>query len=168
MRARCSGLRGLEACWRRGVEYDYRAQNMTCVSTIRQSGRKLVRKGLRRYVKFRIAGVRFRGRRGKRPSNRSEEETAISNYCSIQFRHQPPSPPTSLPTLALEIPDFELWIIELWNDFLIEPTPYLVASAIIYLGFVLLLAQYYGAIWQLSYFLFQFIPWDDDLALGFR
>jgi hypothetical protein len=51
----------------------------------------------------------------------------------------------------------------LWNDFLIEPTPYLVASATIYLGFVLLLSQYYAAIWQLSCVLFQFFPWDDDL-----
>jgi hypothetical protein len=49
-----------------------------------------------------------------------------------------------------------------WNDFLVEPTPYLVTSATIYLGFVLLLSQYYAAIWRLSCFLLQFVPWDDD------
>lgn len=85
------------------------------------------------------------------------------HYSPAHFRQNIPSPPAVLPGLTLEIPAFELWVLELWNDFLIEPTPYLVASATIYLGFVLLLSQYYAAIWQLSCFLFQFVPWDDDL-----
>ena len=166
LRARCKGLRGSGACWRREVECEQRAGN---ISTIRRSGRRLVRKGMKIYVKCRIAGARFRGRRAKGPSySDAPEETGLSNYYPSQFRHQPPSAPTSLPTLALEIPDFELWITELWNDFLIEPTPYLVASAIIYFGFVLLLTQYYVAIWQLLCFLFQFVPWDDELASGYR
>jgi len=66
----------------------------------------------------------------------------------------------------MEIPDFELWFSELWHDFLIEPTPYLVASAIAYLGFILLLSQYNAAIWRLSFFLLRFVPWDDDLGFG--
>jgi hypothetical protein len=90
----------------------------------------------------------------------------IANYQTTQFRYNSPLTPTDLPSFALDVPDFELWITELWNDFLIEPTPYLVASATIYLGFVLLLAQYYAAIWQVSCFLLQFVPWDDEFGLG--
>ena len=65
------------------------------------------------------------------------------------------------------MPDFELWIDELWHDFLIEPTPYLVASAILYLGGVLLLARYYEAVWWLCCFFFHFIPYDDELSLEY-
>jgi hypothetical protein len=56
---------------------------------------------------------------------------------------------------------------ELWCDFLIEPTPYLVASAMLYLGGVLILAQYYEAVWWIACFFFRFIPWDDELGLGY-
>jgi hypothetical protein len=99
---------------RREIECEDQIQNTTCVRTIRQGGGKLVRKGMRRYVKTRIAGVRFPGRRGK-PSSYANpsEETGISNYCPANFRHNPPSTPMTLPSLALEIPDFELWITEL-------------------------------------------------------
>ena len=87
----------------------------------------------------------------------------------MEFRYQRPSLPRLeyIPSLVLEIPDFEPWIDELWHDFLIEPTPYLVASAILYLGGVLLLAQYYQAVWLVCCFFFQFIPWDDELGLGY-
>jgi hypothetical protein len=163
LKAQCRGSRGSGDCLRQEVECEDRVQNMTCVRTIHQGGGRLVRKGMRRYVKTRIAGVRFSGCRGKQPSHPNPSgELGIWNYCPANFRHNPPSTPPTLPSLALEISDFEFWITELWNDFLVEPTPYLVASATIYLGFVLLLSQYYGAIWRLSCFLFQFVPWDDD------
>ena len=164
LRVRCRGLRGLGGCLRRGAECEDRTQSSSRVCTMCQGGDMFVRKGMRRYVKTRTAGVRFPGRWGKRPPHpHPSEEADISNYCPANFRNRPPSKPPTLPSLALEIPDFELWLTELWNDFLIEPAPYLVASATIYLGFVLLLSQYYAAIWQLSCFLFQFVPWDDDL-----
>jgi hypothetical protein len=161
---RCRGLRGLGGCLRREVECEDHTRSSSRVHTIRHGGGMLVRTGMRRYVKTRTAGVRFPGRWGKRTSHKNfPEDVDISNYYPANFRHHPPSTPSTLPSLALEIPDFELWLTELWNDFLIEPTPYLVASATIYLGFVLLLSQYYAAIWQLSCVLFQFFPWDDDL-----
>jgi hypothetical protein len=163
LKAQCRGSRGSGDCLRQEVECEDRDQNMTCVRTLHRVGSRLLRKGMRRYVKSRIAGVRFPGRRGKRhPYQYPSEDPGISNYGPVNFRHNPPPTPPALPSLALEIPEIELWLIELWDDFLIEPTPYLVASATIYLGFVLLLSQYYAAIWQLSCFLFQFVPWDDD------
>jgi hypothetical protein len=66
----------------------------------------------------------------------------------------------------MKVSDLELWINELWHDFLIERTWYLVASTITYLGFILLFVQYYSAIWQLSYFFSRFVPWDGDFGLG--
>jgi hypothetical protein len=150
---------------RREVECKERVIDMTCVDTIRRNGGRLVRKGIKRYVKARIAGVRFRKRRAKGLYNPQEADDS-ANYHPTQFRYTSPLLTTELPTITLEIPDFELWITEFWNDFCIEPTPYLVASAIVYLGFVLLLTQYYVAIWRLSCFLLQFVPWDDELNLG--
>jgi len=148
---------------RREAESEDRMKNMTCVRALRRGGGRLVRKGMKIYVKSRLAGIRFPGRRARRrPYPNPAKEPDISNYCPASFRNNPPATPPSLPSLALEIPDYELWITELWNDFLIEPTPYLVASATIYLGFALLLSQYYAAFWQLSCILVQFIPWDDD------
>lgn len=90
-----------------------------------------------------------------------------AEYFPSQFRHNEIlSTFDEPPSLTLEVPDFEPWINELWHDFLIEPTPYLVASAISYLGFVLLISQYYSTVWQLLCFLFRFVPWDEDLGLG--
>ena len=84
------------------------------------------------------------------------------------LRHAHPLPRIEdIPSLVLEMSNFELWINELWHDFLIEPTPYLVASAILYLGGVLLLAQYYEAVWRLCYFFFHFLPYDDELSLRY-
>lgn len=93
--------------------------------------------------------------------------TSTSTYRPSQFRHTTPTPsPAPLPNLILEIPDLERWMIELWHDFLIEPTPYLVASAICYLGGVLVLVQYYTMIWRLLCFFLQFVPLDDEFGLG--
>ena len=163
LKAQFKGSRGLEDCSRQEAECEDRNQNMTCVRKVRRAGSGLVKKGVRRYVKSRITSVRFPGRRRKRhPYPYPSEDPDISHYGPTNFRHNPPPTPPTLPSLALEIPEIELWLSELWDDFLIEPTPYLVASATIYVGFVLLLSQYYAAIWQLSCFLFQFVPWDDD------
>jgi hypothetical protein len=82
----------------------------------------------------------------------------------MHFRHKPPALPT-LRDLALTpemLPDVTIWANELWNDFLLEPTPYLVASAICYVGSVLILVQYYWALWWLACFLFRLLPWDDE------
>lgn len=90
----------------------------------------------------------------------------VAEHFPSQFRHHEISPTfDELPSITLEVPDLEPWIDELWHDFLIEPTPYLVASAISYLGFVLLLSRYYSSIWQLLCFLLRFVPWDEDLGL---
>jgi hypothetical protein len=104
----------------------------------------------------------------KSKSNTALRDTALrvpeySDYQPRQFRYNPP--PLTLQDLILERPDFGLWINELWHDFLIEPTPYLVASAIAYLGCILLLSQYYAAIWHLSRIFLQFVPWDDEFGL---
>merc|ERR1712098_811224 len=83
-------------------------------------------------------------------------------YLPSQYRHNEISPTFGeLPSITLEVPDFEPWINELWHDFLIEPTPYLVTSAISYLGFVLLVCGItapFGSFYA-SYF---------DLCLGMR
>jgi hypothetical protein len=84
----------------------------------------------------------------------------------MHFRHTPPVPPPTLRDLALTpemLPDVTIWVNELWNDFLLEPTPYIVASAIWYVGGVLLLVEYYWALWWLACFLFRLLPWDDEL-----
>ncbi|PQE18125.1 hypothetical protein CJF31_00007964 [Rutstroemia sp. NJR-2017a BVV2] len=44
--------------------------------------------------------------------------------------------------------EMEIWILELWKDFLLEPTPYL----------------YYPTIWNIAYFFIQLIPWDEDFG----
>ncbi|KAL2075607.1 hypothetical protein VTL71DRAFT_550 [Oculimacula yallundae] len=88
-------------------------------------------------------------------------------YLPSEFRHNEASPTfDELPSITIEVPEFEPWILELWHDFLIEPTPYLVASAILYLGFVLLVSRYYSAVWQILCFFFRFVPWEEDLGFG--
>ena len=132
-------------------------------------GNKLVRRGIRKYVTLRTVGFRweFRRRRPTTMNSSTPRRSMGHEYHPSQFRYTPPptKAPEQLPTKSLEAPDFELWINELWHDFLIEPTPYLVASAITYLGFFLLFVEYYSAIWQLSCFFLRFIPWDDEFGL---
>jgi hypothetical protein len=60
--------------------------------------------------------------------------------------------------------EMEIWILELWKDFLLEPTPYLVISASLYLGIFILFIQYYPTIWNIAYFFIQLIPWDEDFG----
>ena len=89
LRARCRGLRGSGDCLRHEAEQEDRIQNMTCVRTICQGGRRLVRKGMRRYVKARIAAVRFPSRRAKGLFS-PPGGIGISDYSPVYFRHTPP------------------------------------------------------------------------------
>ena len=131
---------------------------------LRERGGRLVVRGIRRYVRLRT-GWRFRRRTAYLYSQtRNTDMEDVSNYYPSRFRHLPPPDLLDhLPTLPLQTPDFELWINELWHDFLIEPTPYLVASAITYLGFILLVGQYWEIMWKVVCFVFGlFVPWDDE------
>jgi hypothetical protein len=133
-------------------------------------GRRLLKGGLRRYVRVRILSERLRRRKGESHSKDSRLSIGVEApaYCPTAFRLQSPSPREDqfASLITLEIPDFELWINELWHDFLTEPTPYLVASAILYLGFILILVQYHTAMWQIACFFMRFIPWDDEFEFG--
>ncbi|KAF7881736.1 uncharacterized protein EAF02_006424 [Botrytis sinoallii] len=68
------------------------------------------------------------------------------------------------PVHLAEASEMEIWLIDLWKDFLLEPTPYLVLSATLYLGLFIILLQYYPTILNIAYFLIQLIPWDDDFG----
>jgi hypothetical protein len=161
---RCRGLRGLGGCWRR---VDERMQeDEKPITGLRGGGMRLIRKGIRRYVRARITGTNSRSR-GASISNPQRTSTEPTNHPTVFRYARALSRIEDVPSLVLEMPDFELWINELWHDFLIEPTPYLVASAILYLGSVLLLAQYYEAVWRLCSFFFHFIPYDDELSLRY-
>jgi len=133
---------------------------------VRERGGRLVVRGIRRYVRLRT-GWRFRRRKAYSHSQtRNTDMGETSNYYPSRFRHPHIPPPDlldHLPSLPLKTPDFELWINELWHDFLIEPTPYLVASTITYLGFILLVGQYWEVMWKVEWFLVKlFVPWDDE------
>ena len=161
------GLSGLEDCLRRGDERVRRFETDSIAS--RPCGRmhKLVKCGVRKYVGLRTSGGVWKLGRRKRNMVRDNKIPVAAEYLPSKFRHNEISPTfDEPPSLILEVPDLEPWINELWHDFLIEPTPYLVASAISYLGFVLLVSRYYSTVWQLLCFLFRFVPWDEDLGLG--
>jgi hypothetical protein len=161
---RSRGSRGLGGFWHQEDECSNRIETTTLPSVPDRRGNQLFKGVIRGYVKVRIR-CRFRRRLASvSKSNTAPREPEYSDYQPRQFRYNPP--PLTLQDLILERLDFELWINELWHDFLIEPTPYLVASAIAYLGCILLLSQYYAAIWQLSCFFLQFVPWDDEFGLG--
>ncbi|TVY71339.1 hypothetical protein LSUE1_G004443 [Lachnellula suecica] len=131
-------------------------------SKLRTKGEGLFKGGMRRYVRLRT-GWKFRKRTSYSETRNTGRDEAY-HYHPTRFRHLPPPDLLDhLPTLPIQAPDFELWINELWNDFLIEPTPYLVASAITYLGFILLLGQYYEVAWRVVYFVLRlFMPWDEE------
>jgi hypothetical protein len=123
---------------------------------------------VRTYVHGRIMSSRVRrvpSARSRTPETRSPR--SVPNENQTHFRYtRPPSPNIQDLAFALEMPKFGLWMNELWHDFLIESTPYLVASAICYVGGVLILVQYHWAIWWLARFFFRLLPWDDDLEFG--
>lgn len=161
-KVRCRGLRGLGGCLHLD---DEGTRSKDDDMTIKGKGARLLRGGIRRYVKVRVIGIRPRRRRQRITTLPNTPLTIKSTYQPSQFRHTPPTQP-SLPNLSLEIPDLERWMIELWHDFLIEPTPYLVATAICYLGGVLILVEYYAVIWRVLCFFLQFVPLDDEFGLG--
>jgi len=145
-------------------------ENQRTRSIIRRKGEKLLKSGIRKYVRIRITGFNFKPRRIRPPSPdiTTTSTTSSISYHPSQFHHTdtPPSQSLPQPLTNLEIPDFELWFSELWHDFLIEPTPYLVASAICYLGGVLVLVQYYVVIWRVCCFLMWFVPGVGDEGFG--
>jgi hypothetical protein len=158
---RCRGLRGLRGCLRQDDELMPQDEQ-----TVKERRERLVKRGMRKYVRVRTSGMNIRTRRRPHPHNiTTYPNTPTTNniYHPSQFRNvnTPPSA-APIPPPLLEIPDFELWAMELWHDFLIEPTPYLVASAICYLGGLLVLVQYYQLIWRVLCFVAQFIPMDDE------
>ena len=166
-------MRGLGDYLDRRVEY---ANNIQLQNTNQKHGfgRKLLEKGIRKYVKLRISTTSRRRRTTRSRSPRRRSSPIFSNkpaaYRPSHFRHTiPRHPPVSLPPTAIlpleiPIPDFEPWILSLWHDFLIEPTPYLVLGCMIYLGGVLLVAQYYALIWKVVLFLLRFVPWDEEFG----
>ncbi len=129
---------------------------------------KLIKSGIRRYVRMRTSDTMWKLRRRRKCDPVSDNAPSDTvEYHPTDIRYIDPSHTLSeLPNIVLEAPDFELWINELWHDFLIEPTPYLVVSAMSYLGFILLVLRYYGAFWWLICLFFQFVPWDEDLGFG--
>ena len=134
----------------------------------RSLGSRLLRKAAKKLVVIRI--IWNSRRRPALKSNsaltRYDSEEPICSPATLPYKPPPLITIQDLPDFAFELlPDFEQWIKELWADFLIEPTPYLVASAISYVGFLMLLTRYYAAIWHLSCFLLEFMPWDDGMGL---
>lgn len=166
--------KGLGDCWRRGddnISNTKREEYQDC-----NKGRDFVRKGIRKCVKL---GIRIRYRKLARgpldrdfssPSDSSKSASQNCYYKRMRIRQysdpaspQPPDPLTSILALSITPSDFELFLTELWRDFLIEPTPYLVASALCYLGLILLLGRYYELVWRFCLFLaWVFVPLDDD------
>jgi hypothetical protein len=133
------------------------------------------RKGMKKYVRMRTRSVRFRKQTGtSMPHSRDFTPNMLHREASAiapSIRYPVPTLTLiDLPTLILEIPDFDFepWLLELWNDFLIEPTPYLVVSAMIYIGLLLLVSHYYDALWRVISLWFYFLPWDDEWVLGYR
>jgi len=166
-RERLRGSRGLEDCLRRGDERVRRFETDTIAGRPCGHVQKLVKCGVRKYVKLRTSGGIWKFGQRKGDTDTDSTIPVAAEYLPSQYRHNEISPTFGeLPSITLEVPDFEPWINELWHDFLIEPTPYLVTSAISYLGFVLLVSRYYSTVWQLLCFLFRFVPWDEDLGLG--
>jgi hypothetical protein len=152
---RLRGLKGLENCSR--LE-----DKSTCQRGGRYEGKcgKIIREGLGYYVRLRTSRKCSRRRsitqkdpRGIRPE-RTEPRP-------MHFRYDiPVSPSIDFPTIPSET-ELEHWFLDLYYDFLIEPTPYLVSGLLLYLGFILLFFNYYFIIWRLLCFFFQFLPWDE-------
>ena len=164
----CRGLRGLGDFLRRADEAPAPTKTKTNTKKFR---RRRIRRGIsKRYVRLRILAERVRSRdiisRVDLPS--LSVGISASNYHPVGFRYRSTTPLEDHfeSLMNLEVLDFEYWITELWQDFLIEPTPYVVASAITYLGFILLLVQYYTVMWQFFCFFVNFVPWDENVGFA--
>lgn len=119
-----------------------------------------------RYAKLRDLGLCLWKRRSLASSTDSHLSVGAeaSTYQPTNFRHRSTAEPSVdlEKIIPLELPELEVWVVELWDDFLLEPTPYLVLSAVFYLGFTLLLVRYHAFMWYAVCFLSRFIPWDED------
>lgn len=155
---RCRGLNGSGDCSRRADDEEHGYG-------LRHRGRKLVIKGMKRYVRIRTGW--------RKPERKAASNTGIvagedTPGCQpSRFRHLPPPDLLDhLPSLPLQTSDFEPWINELWDDFCVEPTPYLVACSMTYLCFILLIGQYFELWWRVVCFVLRlFVPWDDEDGL---
>jgi len=180
LKARWRGLRGSEVCWRRESEIILLGGTPNNANHILEHKETLFRRGVKRYLRILHKG-RFCKRGGTPVPHHSAyitTGTTIEVSTEHYTLHTPattlryPTPTLTfidLPTLILEIPDFDFepWLMELWNDFLNEPTPYLVASAMLYLGGLLLVSHYHGTIWWVIRLWFYLLPWDDEWPLGY-
>ncbi|CCD53898.1 hypothetical protein ACHAPF_003205 [Botrytis cinerea] len=85
-------------------------------------------------------------------SRRHYSETAKFSVTERRPQNDYPSRPrlrdVYRPVHLAAASETEIWLMELWKDFLLEPTPYL----------------YYPTVLNIAYFLIQLIPWDDDLG----
>lgn len=189
MRGRCRGLRGCGACLGLGSETlavgeDFNGERRTSLrQRLVRRGGQVLRWGLRGYVRARTS-PRLRlpkclsttpipqtknhldlasSHHQKKGRNHKHVIHHKANHHSHTFRHQRlPVTNFTLPSLnEIELSDYEAWLMELYHDFLLEPTPYLVASAICYLGGVLVLVQYHAQLWWILGVLMQCVPWDD-------
>lgn len=101
-------------------------------------------------------------------SRRHYSETAKFSVTERRPQNDYPSRPrlrdVYRPVHLAAASETEIWLMELWKDFLLEPTPYLVLSATLYLGLFIIFLQYYPTVLNIAYFLIQLIPWDDDLG----
>ncbi|KAF7935660.1 hypothetical protein EAE99_002640 [Botrytis elliptica] len=144
-------------------------------------------KGLRSYVRMRQkVAVSSHAKSSQEEERFTSPETSsaaiMAQISRSQYHSQPAKfPPTEprpqnshpsrprlrdvyRPVHLAEASEMEIWLIDLWKDFLLEPTPYLVLSATLYLGLFIILLQYYPTILNIAYFLIQLIPWDDDFG----
>jgi hypothetical protein len=143
---------------------------------MREMNQRIGKRAVRMYVHGRIITPSLFRTSPSAHSEISRPRTGLSMHANTHFRYSArPSLPKTNPNredlplvlpLTLEIPDIQLWMTELWHDFLIEPTPYLVASAICYVGGVLILVQYHWAVVWLACFFFRLLPWDEDLGFA--
>ena len=84
------------------------------------------------------------------------------------FRYQHAQPHSQIQQdLHIAYADLERWINEFLNDIHINPTAYLFITILLFLVYRQVLLQFYAVIWQLSDFLFGFVPWDDEAGLGY-
>lgn len=177
---RYKGLKGLEGFLRQG---DEGKEGSSIVTKARRRGLNFIKSGLRKYVRIRQTIVKIKYRRDRkkersrqRPPYFRRPSTGLPSYRPWNFRHKHPYTPCLHQSQScqstpqddvLESPgeasELETWMMELWHDFLIEPTPYLVASAMVYLGAIVIFIQYYLLIWRIICFSFKFIPgWDEE------
>lgn len=186
LKARCKELKESGGFWRRNDEKSEHDDTTKRMKT-RRLGVRTIEKGLRGYVQIRqkvavLCHTESLEKRARFTTHEISPTTLITRNPTPRRCHSKPTKfhtvsrphhqyhsrprfrdvyrPTCIPAAS----EMEIWMVELWKDFLLEPTPYLVISATFYLGLFLISLQYYPTIWNIAYFLIQFIPWDDDFG----